>query len=133
LAKDYTKSLATAKRLIRNAGRQVTFLKVSGDSSDPAKPWLGASDPRGAPDATATVSCVAVQPGSTKSLGFSIENEDLLARTSQVLVCEPGEDDPENLHTYTLVQDGGHDHKITFVERLRPANLTLLYFVGVAR
>lgn len=133
MAKDYSGNLATAKRLVRKFGRQVTLLQLDGAPADPSKPWEGSSDPRGTPVAQASTYAVAVSPGSTKELGLGIELPELTADVEQVLIAEPGEDDPENLENYHVVVDGGEQYKVAFVEKLKPANLTLLYFIGVSK
>lgn len=130
---DYVKSLATAKRLIQEAGRQVTILQLASTSAEPTQPWASPTTPRATPDASTMVYAVAVPPSSAQQLGLGVVAEDLMARVSQILICEPGTDDPDNLHLYHIVQDGGHDHKIVFAERLRPADTTLLYYLGLER
>lgn len=132
MTKDYAPSLATAKRLIRKYGRSITLVKLAGESPDASKPWRGATDPRGAGATTTTLSAVGVPTGNVSYLGFRASQEDLLKDVEQVFVAEPGEDDPEGLTDYHLVRDGD-DYQIKFIERLRPAELTLLYFIGVAR
>ena len=132
MAKDYSKNLATAKRLVRNFGRSVTLRKLDATSTDGAKPWLGATDPASTASTT-TLFAVAVPPSSATALGLSAKQSDLMKTVEQILICEPGETDPENIETYNTVLDGGVEYKIAFIEKLKPAEVTLLYFIGVAR
>lgn len=132
MAKDYATNLATAKRLITKFGRQVTLRKLDATSTNPSEPWLGAADPA-ATATTVTVYAAAAPPSSLSALGFRAEQNDLLKSVSEILIAEPGEVDPEKLETYNTILDNGSEYKILFIEKLRPASLTLLYFIGVAR
>jgi hypothetical protein len=132
MTKDYAVNLATAKRLVRKNGRQVTLCKLDAVSADAQKPWLGAADPA-ATASTTSLYAVAVPPSSAIALGLSAKQADLMKSVEQILICEPGETDPENIETYNTVLDNSVEYKITFVEKLKPATLTLLYFIGVSR
>jgi hypothetical protein len=133
MPKDYAPTLATAKRLVRQFGRQVTLRKLDNTSSNPSKPWLGATNP--ATTATlASVYAVAVPPIPGSELGFSAIPDDLLKSIEQMFIVEVGETTPEALDTYTTLFDSdSKEYRIIYVEKLKPANLTLLYFIGVAR
>lgn len=130
--KDYSLNLATAKRLVRKFGRSIELRKLASASPSPAEPWLGVADPV-ASGTSVTLFAVPVPPSSASSLGFSASQQDLMKNLSQIFIAEVGETDPENLNEYHTVFDGGTEYKIEFVEKLKPANLTLLYFIGVAR
>lgn len=133
MAFDYTAISTIAFNLVSNFGKTVTFEKFSSALEDPAKPWLGPVDPRLTPDATAIVSAVAVEPDSTVQLGISTSDSDLVKRSEQILIVAPGPSFTEDLATFNEVIDGSIRWKITVVEKLRPANDTLLYFVGISR
>lgn len=128
---DYAALLATAKRLIRANGRQITLVQLGTATPDASKPWLG-NEPA-TEVATTVISAVAVPASQSSSLGFRAEQIDLLKDVSEVMVVEPGEDTPDTLDSYHLVRQGAADYRIAFVERLRPADVTLLYFIGVKR
>lgn len=133
MAKDYTGNVATAKRLIKNFGRQVTLRKLSNTASDANKPWLGATDPV-VSGTSITVYGVAVPPSSATLLGFSAIPDDLLKTVSQIFILEVGESDPEALDDYTtLVDTDTKEYGILYVEKLRPGETTILYFMGVSR
>ena len=128
---DYAEIAAVAETLIDETGRDVTFIRWDQTEADATKPWKGPSNPRTTPDATDTVKATFV-PISTaaSSLGIKIEDADLLKRTSQVCLVAPASFD---LSTAQEIIDGAVHHRITFVEKLQPADVVLLYYVGVER
>lgn len=129
---DYSPQIALAKRLVRAKGRAVTLQRLSRVATDPAKPWR-ASD-QSVLDATASVSVVAVPPSSASSLGLAWKEADPSKSLEQILIAEVGETNAEELGTFERVLDSdGSVWRINFVEQLRPAEQTILYFFGVAR
>jgi len=68
---------------------------------------------------------------SASSLGIRAEAVELYKDTQSVFISEPGEDTPEDFDQYQIVTDGSQEFKITFIEKLKPADLTLLYYIGV--
>ena len=130
--KDYSKTLATAKRIVRDKGRQITLVKFSPTPPSPSQPWLGPTNPS-ATSSEVSVYAVGVHPTLLSYLGFNATQVDLAKNMKEVFVVEPGETDPENLDKYNVLRDGGIDYKISSMEKLRPGTLTLLYFIGVER
>lgn len=130
--KDYTPNLETVKRLINKFGREIILRKLDGFSQYPDEPWLGAADPVSSAD-TISLYGVAVPPSSLAKLGFDATTNDFIKDLKEILIVEPGENDPENIELYNTVLDGTSEYKIMFIEKLRPATLTLLYFIGLAR
>lgn len=129
---DYAAKLAKVKERIRAKGRQITLSSLDPDSATPSKPWLGATDPRDPlnTDST-TIYAVNVPMSSASSLGIRAEAVELYKDTQSVFIAEPGEDTPEDFDQYQIVTDGSQEFKITFIEKLKPADLTLLYYIGV--
>lgn len=132
MTKDYSGTLATARRLVNNFGRQVTFLQLASGApgTEPDKPWRGSAAQRAAPVAQTTADAVAVPPSDGTRLGLNLSQPELLKSAEQIFIVAPPEVELDPFH---LVQDGGQDYRILFIEKLRPATVTLLYFVGVAR
>jgi len=130
---DYAAKLAKVKEKIRAKGRQITLSSLDSDSATPSKPWLGATNPRDPlnTDST-TIYAVNVPMSSASSLGIRTEAVELYKNTESVFIAEPGEDTPEDFDQYQLVTDGSQEFKITFIEKLKPADLTLLYYIGVS-
>lgn len=129
---DYAAKLAKVKERIRAKGRQIKLSSLDPDSATPSKPWLGATDPRDPlnTDST-TIYAVNVPMSSASSLGIRAESVELYKDTQSVFIAEPGEDTPEDFDQYQIVIDGSQEFKITFIEKLKPADLTLLYYIGV--
>lgn len=130
MAFDYTGLVTTASELISEFGRTVTFRRIDQAAGNAAKPWEGPSDPAVNPANTADVAAVFVPPSSAKSLGMSTVTEDMLATVSEIAIVEVASFD---LATANEIQDNGQRKAISFVETLRPADTTLLYYVGVKR
>jgi hypothetical protein len=125
---DYVKLAATSTRLIRSAGRSVTFRQLDRTPADPAKPWLGPADvSSGLTELTAYAVAVDAQ-GS--DLGFKTMVEDLLKRCETVFVTGPQTADLAN---FDEVSDGGTIFRIKEVQTLKPAETVLLYYVGTER
>lgn len=130
---NYTQLAATAKALVDANGRDVTVIRFDQTPQDTNKPWNGPADPDATPDATATVKGCFVSTDERVLGGLTVD-EDLLKRTSEVCLIAPGTvSPPYDLRTANEIIDGTEHLKITFVQRLKPADVVLLYFVGVAR
>lgn len=125
---DHSDFLALARELIAADGRLVTFSKLDGTASDPAKPWWGP----GAPTLAASVSAYAVFLPDGAGFGKMIEDNELFKSSEQMLLVAPPTSG-EVLGDYHVVQDGGVRWKINIVKELKPADLTVLYAMGVSR
>lgn len=129
---DYAALLTDVRALVQDFGRQVTLRKYDRTPADANKPWRGATDPR-ATATEATVWAVSVPPSGLNELGIeAVADEEALRRVTEILICEPGDDDPDNLDTYDEVVDGSVLH-IEYACKLKPASVTMLYFIGVKR
>lgn len=124
-----------ARRLVAARGRDATFLKYDRAAADPNKPWRGALDPRAVPDATASVPSVFVPPTGTATLGFAAVSEELLKRVTQICIAAPGSAVTDNLEEFDGVLDPVDNtrYKIEFVRVLRPADVRIVYFVGLSQ
>jgi len=129
---DYTSLVADAGALITEFGRAVTFVGFDTTEQDAAQPWLGPADPRTVPDATLAVDAVFVEPDSTRALGLSTEDNDMVKRSEQIMILSPGA--AEDLSSYQEVIDFDTTRwKIVGTQVLRPAETIVLAFVGVKR
>ena len=132
MAKDYNKVAETALRLLKEAGRQVTFLKFDDTPDSAAKPWASNADLRtGAASVLTKLFVVSVHPTDINLLGIRIRNEDLMANLREILIIAPGKDFQEDLAKYQELDDGTHRFRISFMERLKPAGVTVLWYAGV--
>lgn len=130
---DYDAIAATARALVEANGRQVTLRAFNNTPSDGAKPWRGNTNPVAAPSASATPYGVAVPPSSATSLGMSTQDNDLVKRSEQIFIITPVGGETLDYSDMNELVDGTVPYRIVGVEKLRPANVTLLYFIGVAR
>ena len=127
---DYVKMAATALRLVTKYGRSVTLVKFNVTPDDAAKPWRGTAHPRQTPEATLALPAVFVDPTSISSLGFAAVVSDLLKNCEQVCLIASTED----LTGYNEILDtNGVRWKIDKMDKLAPAETTLLYYMGVSR
>lgn len=130
---DHSKFLALARRLITREGRSVTFGRLDPVSADAARPWKGPVRAAGAPPALVnSVVCLAVFLPDGAGFGKMIEDNELFKTSEQMLLVAPpvtGED----LGTYSVVLDGAVRWKVNVIKELKPADLTVLFAMGVSR
>jgi hypothetical protein len=127
---DYVRLAATASRLVAANGRALSFIRLEETPTDTAKPWRGADTPRAQADSVVLGSGVAVPPSSLQSLGLSVSDDHFLKRAEQILIAVADED----IENYDeVIDEGSTVWKITGVEKLRPAETTILFYVGVTR
>jgi hypothetical protein len=124
---DFTKSAATAKRLIDANGRTVTVAKRGNNPQDSDKPWRGQADYD-----IATVSGKAVFVNSS-DLGYSVLDEDNVKRSVKVALFAASNDGGEELETFDEIRDGNVKWQITKAELLAPADTRVLYAFEVER
>ena len=127
---DYGPIVTVAQDLIKDFGREVTFINQNETPADATKPWQGPTAARTAPKSTLKAEAVFVQPDSASKLGRTSISEDLIKRSDQIMIVPAGTTD---LIDFQEVLDGTVYWKIVGIETLRPADTTILYFVGVAR
>jgi hypothetical protein len=130
---DYTELAADALGLVQDAGRPLTFGKLATAAADPDMPWRGPSDARAPYAAQVTLPAVMVQPSSAVLLGLTTADSDFIKNASAVLIVAPTpEFTDDDLENYSEVTVDGTIYGFTGVEKLRPADVTLLYFVGLS-
>jgi len=134
MAIDYAKLAATAERLVTDAGRTVTLVARDRNPADPAQPWNGPAD-IAAGETTVEVPAVQLLPNAVRIFGLSAlgdanEFQGLVTYSELVYIVFQGE---ENLEDYSIVRDDGVDFQVEATQALKPANTTLLGFIGVRR
>jgi len=123
---DYTRQIALANRLVEAKGAAFTFKGSDGTPADANKPWEAGDAPT-----TGELHAVAVEPSSANRLGLETLSDDLIQRTTVVLIVAPGDGtvEPKN---FTHVEYQGDDHGIVFTRELAPDGAQkILYFVGI--
>lgn len=129
---DFVRLAQTADRLIRNNGRSITFVKLNETPADDNRPWKG---PATGGETTLALNGVFVPPNTVRqfgltALGEGTEFKDLVTFSQQIIIVAQGERD---LREFTSVIDGTTRWGIIGLQVLRPAEITMLGFVGVRR
>ena len=133
MAKDYTSIADTALAMVKKYGRSMTITKFDQSAGDPAKPWEGASDPRGVGKTSLTIYAVAVSVTSAIQVGLVTKDDDMVKRSEQILIVAPGSVEQTDLGNFNIVSDGSVEWKVAGVDKMQPSNLILLYYIGVKR
>ncbi len=127
---DLTPILAEAAVLVKENGREVTFINHNSTLADLAQPWEGPADARAAPDVTKKMDAVFFNPATLSALGISFESTDLVPRAEQIMMVLPGTVD---LKTFQEVLDDGVYWKIGHIELFKPGKTQVLAYVAVGR
>ncbi len=127
---DLTPILAEAAVLVKENGREVTFIKHNATLADAAQPWEGPVDARTTPADTKTLDAVFFNPATLAALGISFESTDLVPRAEQIMMVIPG---AVNVEEFQEVLDDGTYWKIGHVEVFKPGTVNALAYVAVGR
>lgn len=133
---NYTKAAALAQKLITDNGKTVNLIRTSETPQDVDKPWNGpdpAEDP--SQEIILTVPALQLMPNQVRvfnlsALGDATILNGLLSLAELVYIVFQGEND---LEQFTFLEDNGVRYHIEGTQTLRPANTTLLGYVGVRR
>ena len=120
---DYPKSAKTAKRLIDNSGRLVTFSKTSTTPADPAKPWAGVSGS----ETTLSMICTFIEYESAEINGDAIKAGD------KKLLANALDTNGATLEDFEFVTDGIITWRIKNVKPLQPGSVIIMYEVQIRK
>ena len=134
---DFVPLAATAERLIRENGRDTTFLKTSQTDADPLKPWEGPAATASGSAATeaSIVVRAAIVPVSQELIdGNLIKSDDLTAFVAQNAVdvagAAAGLTPPVALETFDRMVDSIFGEvKILSIQPLVPATVRVIYTI----
>ncbi len=126
---DYVKLAATALRLVTKNGKSIAIAKLGTTPSDAAKPWRGPADQRSPYADSQSVMAVAVPLGG---LGKLINKDDIPDGVKDFYLVAPGLSTPA-LNDYDELVDGGTTYRIVSMNILKPADVVLLYAIGVQK
>ena len=135
---DFVKLAATAKRLIEKNGRAVTLYRRERTPAVSSDPWRG-TPASAKPEATLGPVKMAFVPAGGSGLGKmitdasgqltkEIDQVGFLAADS-VVALSPAEPDVKKYDT--LVDGSERAYKIQQVGELKPADTTVIYFLGL--
>jgi hypothetical protein len=129
IAYDYSRPLASARRMIERFGRPVALQSVSEGPADPAQPLAGPAAP---PAPVTGVWAAFVQPSSLQALGLGVNVTKLFATSEQIALIAPKDDyaysDMKFLYD---VNDNNRKWVITHIEVFKPGDTVVLHFIGV--
>jgi hypothetical protein len=143
MAIDQARMAQIALRLIEENGRDTVFVKFNRTPDDPAAPWQGSSaTPATAAEGDRQPARAAFVPPQGAFFGRSIGpfdprrarsvDETSFERLDQVaLIAAAGLPSTVDLETFDAVEDGGRAWRIVNVETLKPADIPLVYAVGL--
>lgn len=126
-AMNYNELAVVVLELIEDTGREVTFEVLSGEAVDPSMPWRGAM----AQEAEATHEQFATFVPPSDGLGREMVSPEMLSRVQQVCLVGPSAE--FDLNKTTTVIDGGVKWAVDWINELRPANVSLLFAIGLKR
>ncbi len=130
---DYTELANTAKSLVEEFGREMTFVQLDRDVAVAAQPHRGATDPRATPEKEVAGFAVVVPPSSASALGTSVVIQELLKGAGAIMIAALGPGATDDLLDFDEVVDGTKRWRITDGgQKLEPGDTTLLYFLPVA-
>lgn len=130
MAFDYVPLADFSAEIIAEFGRVVVFREMGDVPTNPAKPWLGATNPRGAPKQTLSLHSVFVEPSSLNALGNQAVSDDFVKRSQQIGIVYSS---VELAAFDEVVDTDGSIWKISALSKLKAGDTLLLYFVGVTR
>lgn len=133
---DYTRVRDTAERLVKRFGRTVTLVRPTEIKDDHDRPWKGPSVNSDVnPDTKLQVPAIQLLPNQVRIFGLSAIGEShmldgLVSKSEYVYIIFQGEVD---IRQFTFVEDRAVTYQIEATQSLRPANVTLLGYIGVRR
>lgn len=123
---NYAKIAVTVNKLIDKNGRFTFIQKIANNGTDTEKPWKSEFEV----ELSVKVKGVFVPAFNSENLGLDFISPDLLSRADEIFLVGPNSNDFSDFHS---VVDGGLTWGIKFVQVLKPADIVLLYAIGVRR
>lgn len=127
---DYSRTLATAQRLIARYGRLVALQGVTAGPADPNNPLAG---PGASPAPITGIPAAFVEPSSLSMLGNSKRLAAIFAKSTQIALIAPISGTPDFSSMKFLIDSDNSTWKINAIETLKPAETVILHFIGVVR
>lgn len=121
---DYAKAAATAKRLIDDAGRNVTLTKTDRTPGTPATPWRAG----GTSDTT-------IGPFKAAVVGFTEEEIDgtLVSRGDKKALLSGLDGDTNLIEEFNILTDGSDVWKIMSVKIVNPGDTRVVYVLQLRK
>lgn len=128
---DFVKLAATAKRLIEKNGRVVSLFKRSTTPANASQPWRGATALDASGNPLNVIACVVPAAGSGFGRRRVVDGELAEAFEQVALVAASSLPADTELERFSTVVDGKRTWKIDAVDKLQPADVPLVYVLGL--
>lgn len=136
----YLEMFDVSVELIRESGRPISFIKLAAEPNvDPDKPWLGAGAPTVEETVEGLYGAFLYPTGSdlgrnanSAGIGLAVDDQELMKRTSQIVLVEPTVDGLEYMHQIDDPKTNT-TWKIVWAQKLQPADLNVFYVFGLQR
>lgn len=128
-AYDYSRPLASARRLVARYGRVISLQGVSAGPADANNPLAG---PAAAPDPLTGIPAAFVDPLSLRGLGLSSALVTLFANSSNIAIVAPVSGMADFMGMKFMIDSDGTVSKIDRIETLKPSEVILLYYIGIS-
>lgn len=126
---DYTNMAAMALRLVTQNGKTITVAKLDTAPSDATKPWRGPADQRAPYVDSQSVKAVEIP---LSGIGKLVSKKDIPDDVTDFYIVAPEPSTP-SLLGFDEVVDGAVTSRVTKMEVLKPADVVLLYIIGVQK
>jgi len=128
---DFVKLAATAKRLIEKNGRTVSLYKRSTTPANTLQPWRGTTALDATGDPLDVIACVVPAAGSGFGRRRIVDGELAEAFEQVALVAASSVPDGADLERFSTMVDGKRAWKIDAVDKLQPADVPLVFVLGL--
>ena len=123
MAKDWSRLVALAERLIENYGREVTLYKKSNVFTDASKPWLGPVDRISSDTISVTAKAVFIDGGMSETR----KDEELIRRNKKKFIVFTETD----IRDFSSILDDGKIWQVDSISILKPGTTTIVFEVMV--
>lgn len=129
---DYNSLVTTVNSLIAEHGTTVKLYKSARVNADPLKPWKineAGTDP------VPTVVTSGINLGKSASeLGFKHLSNEQIKSIKRVFFVAPGTGPyAEDFEDFNFIEIDSVKYTMSLIDKLKPANKTLLYYIGIDR
>ena len=128
---DFVKLAATAKRLVEKNGRTLSLYKRSVTPANSSQPWRGTGVADTTGDPLDVIGCVVPASGSGFGRRRVVDGELAEAFEQVALVAASSVPVGIDLERFSTIVDGKRAWKIDNVEKLQPADVPLVFVLGL--
>lgn len=133
---DYLNLVSEVREVIQDAsnGNQITLTRLNDEPLATGSPWTVDNTSRFDNEVPSlSLRAVSVPLSSAGSLGLKADLIELHNTLSAVYIVEPVFNVQTDIESYQILTDGDLEYKIAFIDKLRPADVDLLYYIGAEK